>query len=202
MLWFALAVIVILVIAFFVFRYMNKVTYEDSPQPKPILGTGNIKILEYADLQCPACKSMHPILKKIMDEYDGDVTFEFKHFPLTTIHLNSMAAAEASECANDQNKFFEFVDMAYERQEEFENGISSGKAKDVFKSIAIDLGLDKSFNDCIDSGIKSSYVKLESSEANDLKLSGTPSIFINGQKIDNSYNDIVDAIKKAINSTK
>lgn len=198
--WIAVLVIVVLVIAFFVFKSLNKVTYEDNPQPKPTLGTGDIMILEYADLQCPACKSMHPVLKKVLDEFDGEVSYQFKHFPLTTIHLNSMKAAEASECANDQGKFYEFVDIAYERQSEFENSVSSSKASDVFKSIAADLGLDRSFNDCLDSGIKSSYVRLESSEANALKLSGTPSLFVNGEKVDNSYDDLVEAIKK-INSS-
>src|SRR3989344_3644361 len=189
--------LLILIIAFFIFKSMNKANYVDNPQPKVPLGNGEIKILEYADLQCPACKTMHPILKKILSEYEGKVSYEFKHFPLVRIHQNAMLASEALECANDFGKFYEFMDMAYERQNEFDNKVSSKSAKKVFKSIASDLGIISSFNDCLDSGVKSSYVRFELSEANKLRLTGTPSIFVNGNKVDNSYDDVVDAVKKA-----
>ncbi len=192
------AILLILIIAFFVLKSVNKVNYVDNPQPKPVLGSGGIKLLEYADLQCPACKTMHPILKKVLDEFKGNVSYEFRHFPLLSIHKNAMLASEALECSNDFGKFYEFMDEAYERQREFDNRVSSKSARNVFKSIASDLNIDESFNDCLDSRVKSSYVRLELSEANKLRLSGTPSIFVNGKKVENSYNDIVEEIGKAM----
>ncbi len=80
-----------------------------------------VTVTEFGDLQCPACRSAHTLLEKpLIEKYGSQVRFDFLHFPLQTIHPYALKLAEASECAADQEKFWEFLDVAYERQSELE----------------------------------------------------------------------------------
>ena len=197
------ALVVILLLIYFGYKYSNKPSYPEITKSKPLFGNkdASVKIVEYADLQCPACRSFHPVIKKILQEYGQNISLEFKQFPLS-MHKNAFLAAQASECANDQDKFIEFVDIAYARQDEFDNKKSNNVASNAFKDFAKQLGLDETFNDCLDSGVKSSVVRFELAEANQLGLSGTPTIFVNGNKVSNSYEAIVNAIKVELESSE
>ena len=78
-----------------------------------------VTVTEYADLQCPACRSAHASLTKpLIEKYGTRIGYDYRHFPLSSIHRFAMEAAEASECAADQGKFWEFVDHDYEHQED------------------------------------------------------------------------------------
>lgn len=85
----------------------------------PTRGSGAVKIVEYSDFQCPYCSRVFPSVQQIMKDYDGKVTLAYKHFPLTSIHSRAQKAAEASECARDQGKFWEFHDKLFEKQQEW-----------------------------------------------------------------------------------
>jgi len=70
-------------------------------------------VMEFSDLQCPACKLVHAqVTKPLLQNYGNKIRFEFKHFPLRNIHTYALSAAMASECAADQGKFWEFIDIA------------------------------------------------------------------------------------------
>lgn len=87
----------------------------------PTKGTAGapVTLLEYSDFQCPFCARAFPTTQKILSEYDGKVLFAYKHFPLTSIHPHAQKAAEASECARDQDKFWEFHDKLFETQSDW-----------------------------------------------------------------------------------
>jgi len=77
-----------------------------------------ITIVEYSDLQCPFCKSHHPTLIKISEEFSGQVKWVYRHFPLTSIHAEAFPAAVASECAAElggEEAFWGFIDQVFER---------------------------------------------------------------------------------------
>lgn len=83
---------------------------------RPPRGNANalVTVMEFADFQCPACMSAHATINKpLFEKYGSQVRFEFRHFPLRNIHRFALDLAEASECAADQGKFWEFVDLAY-----------------------------------------------------------------------------------------
>src|SRR4051794_37083621 len=69
-------------------------------------GTGNVTVVEFGDYQCPACGAAYPTTKKLLDEYNGKITFVFRNYPLT-MHANAPEAAEAAEAAAAQGKFWE-----------------------------------------------------------------------------------------------
>lgn len=83
------------------------------------IGPANAKvqIVEFSDFECPYCIRAYPTVKQLLKEYSGKVRFYYKQFPLTQIHPNAQKAAEASLCAADQGKFWEFHDKVFEVQQ-------------------------------------------------------------------------------------
>lgn len=79
-------------------------------------GTSNAKVtlVEFSDFQCPFCIRAYPTVKQILSEYKNDVKFYYKQFPLVQIHPNAQKAAEASLCALDQGKFWEWHNKIFE----------------------------------------------------------------------------------------
>lgn len=94
-----------------------------------------VVLTEFADLQCPACKTAHALLTKpLLEKYKGSIRFEFKHFPLTNSHSHALKAAEASECAADQGKFWEYIDVVYAHQDDLAKEPYEEWASTAFRS--------------------------------------------------------------------
>jgi protein-disulfide isomerase len=140
----------------------------------PVRGTSNapVTIVEYADYECPYCQQAEPIVRKVLDSYDGKVAFTYKDVPLP-MHSHAQKASEAAQCAGDQGKFWEFHDLLYSsRQLEISQ----------LKLDARELKLDgEVFDKCLDSDQKLDRVKSQLSEGQSLGLEGTPSFFVNGR---------------------
>lgn len=87
----------------------------------PTKGGANAKvtIVEFSDFQCPFCSRALPTINQIMSEYKDDVRLVYKHYPITSIHPNAQKASEASECAREQNKFWEYHDLLFQNQQQW-----------------------------------------------------------------------------------
>ena len=75
-----------------------------------------VQLVEYGDFQCPHCGAAHPIIKEIEKHFGENLSFVFRHFPLSESHPLLIAAAIASEAAANQGKFWEMHDLIYENQ--------------------------------------------------------------------------------------
>ncbi len=152
---------------------------EKAKQIVPVKTTGQngkVVIEEFSDFECPFCGRAFPTVEQVLDEYGDQVEFVYKHFPLTSIHPRAQKAGEASECARDQDMFKEYHDKLYENQRALEVA--------NLKQYAANLGLDTSkFNSCLDSDDKVSIVNNDLQEGRERGVSGTPTFFINGQKL-------------------
>jgi len=150
---------------------------------------GAVTVVEYSDLQCPACRGVHlSILPPIVEEFAGSVRFEFRHFPLS-YHEYALAAAMAAECAADQGKFWEYIDLAYRNQSDLSEG--------ALKTWALSLGLDVDlFTRCLDSEVKKDIVLSDYSAGRDAGVPGTPSFFVDGVQV--SAGELRDAIAGAL----
>lgn len=137
-----------------------------------------VVIVEYSDFQCPYCglhfKKVEPQLKEKFVK-KGQVRLVYKH--LTILGDESVWAALASECAADQNKFWEYHDLVFSRQ----NGENQGAfTQDNLKSWAAELKLDTAaFNECLDSKKHLDVVQANTLEAKQLGIRGTPGFFVN-----------------------
>ncbi|MBU1037040.1 DsbA family protein [Patescibacteria group bacterium] len=133
-----------------------------------------IMIVEFSDFQCPYCDMVHPVLDRLVEEYKGKVAWVYRHLPLDQLHPYAQKASEASECAADQGKFWEYSDKLYENQKLINN--------DYFSQLAGELKLNQgNFDDCLSSGKYTQKVKDQKNEAITAGLTGTPGLFVNDQ---------------------
>ncbi|UCC91726.1 MAG: DsbA family protein [Candidatus Aenigmatarchaeota archaeon] len=160
-------------------------------------GTGNyVKISEYnpvlgqedapvtfsvfGDYKCSYTKQLfEEVLPQLKESYidTGKVKLVYKHL---VAHEESKIAAEASLCAHDQGKFWPFVSIILENTEEWSQG-----GNITFDKYANELGLDENaFSDCLDQHSHRIHVEKDYDEGKELGVSGTPTFFINGMKIE------------------
>ncbi len=76
--------------------------------------TTGVTLVEYGDYQCIHCEEYYPTVKQIQAEFNDQIKFQFRNFPLTSIHQNAFAAARGAEAASSQGKFWEMHDALYE----------------------------------------------------------------------------------------
>lgn len=138
---------------------------------------------EFGDYQCPPCGALHPDLKKLKGEYGSKIKFVFHHFPLTRIHQHAAIASFAAVAAGQQGKFWEMHNLLYESQEVW-------KETENFAPILVNFGRQLGLNleqfekDINDPKIKSIVLNdVQRGEA--MGVTGTPTLFLNGQLIDN-----------------
>ena len=104
-----------------------------------------ITLVEFSDFECPFCGRHYPTVNKILAEYPGKVRLVYKHFPLNSIHPLAQKAAEASECASQQGKFWDMHDKIFANQ--------ASLSISTLKKLAGETGLDQSkFDRCLDNG--------------------------------------------------
>ena len=141
-----------------------------------------ITIIEFADFQCPFCGRFFAETEPQIDEqYMQSGKVRFGYFNFAFLGPESTWAAEAAECAADQNKFWEYHDKLYESQSGENQGAFN---KDNLKKFAKELGLDTSaFDDCIDSGKYTQLIEEESSMASSIGVRSTPTFLVNGQAV-------------------
>lgn len=159
-----------------------------------------IVVMEYFDFQCPGCAGLYPTMQQAKKEYGSEVTFVFRHLPLTNIHPNAIAAARAAEAASNQGKFFEMEAMLFTRQDEWKN-LDTGQAQKKFESYAQQLNLDiEKFKDDYSSAATLDRINRDRDSAGELGATGTPSVFLNGEQI--NYRELEEKIKDAIDNKK
>lgn len=163
---------------------------------RPRLGDGPVELVVYSDFQCPACAMAAPILSGLAG--DGSVSLVYRYFPLASIHPNAMAAAEAAQAAALQGAFWEFHDALFARQSAWAQLPPQGAAA-AFEAIASDVGLDVTrWRTDAASTTVTAVVASDRRSAEELRLSGTPTIFVDGLRYGGPLNR--DALLRAVES--
>jgi predicted DsbA family dithiol-disulfide isomerase len=135
-----------------------------------------VTIAEFSDFECPFCAAMIRTLDAVQRQYGDKVRIVYRQFPLTYLHTHSQKAAEASLCAHEQMKFWEFHDAMFANQRDL--------TVDALKRKAASLNLDaQAFNQCLDSSKHADAVRKELDEGYEAGVQGTPTIFINGRML-------------------
>lgn len=153
-----------------------------------------VTLVEYADIQCPACRDKHPDINQLLANYEGKLRVIFKHFPLTSIHPNAMEASIASEAVGKQGKFFEYLDLLYEKQAEWSAlKLPDKKFEEYAKSVGVNIEQYK--KDLEDPQIQA-LVDKQRNEGIANGVTGTPSFFLENTRIATPLN--LDEFKKLI----
>ena len=143
-----------------------------------------VKIIEFADFQCPFCKQWSDnVEKKLIDEYVNKGVASLQYVSFAFLGEESKRAAEAAECAADQGLFWEYHDLLFLRQGKENSGVYSTAnlkkyAGELKTHIAkFDTG---KFDACLDSGEKRASVDAQTKQARDAGVQSTPSFLVNG----------------------
>lgn len=164
-------------ILIFSITLLTSCTTSDGINTRASIGNKNATVVidEFSDFECPACGVISPQLEDIARKNSDKVLLNFYHFPLS-YHQSAFIAAEAAECALDQNKFWEMGKVMFTNQRML--------TEDNLKTFAKNLKLDTAkFNKCLDSGQKKAKIKSDIAEGNSRNLGYTPSIYVNKQLI-------------------
>jgi protein-disulfide isomerase len=161
------------------------------PEGEPSSSPGApLTIVGFFDFQCSFSKEVSPIVRELQSIYGNKVNFVFRNFPLSEMHPQAMLAAQAGECAHEQNNFWPMYDKLFLNQD------FSGK--EDFKLYAQQIGLDEiKFSDCLASNQSRGQVLKDFLDGQLLGVRGTPTWFINNEKIEgaiplNVFKKIID----------
>jgi protein-disulfide isomerase len=151
----------------------------------------SITVIEFGDFECPYCGQAEPVARELLT--DTDLRFVWRHLPLTDVHPAAQLAAEASEAAGAQGKFWEMHDLLLAHQEAL-------KPADLVR-YAGELGLDvERFHDELKRHVHQTWVAQDVESADLSDATGTPTFFINGQRHYGAYD--LDSLKAAITAAR
>jgi protein-disulfide isomerase len=155
----------------------DKVTRYNIPADNsPSIGPADAKItiVEFSDYQCPYCKRWNDeVFDRLLNEYPKQVRFVYRNFPLTSIHPQAFAAAQAAECAGAQGDYWQYHRALFSQK--------YGLSESAYEKYASELGLDTTaFAKCISDGRYGDQITSDINFAANLGISSTPTFFING----------------------
>ena len=156
-----------------------------------------VTLIEYGDFECPACAGYAPVVEQLFSSSSSTLRVVFRHFPLPQ-HLNAPIAAQASEAAAGQGKFWDMYKLLYAGQNSWAN-LSVSDAAKIFDEYASQLGLNiQKFDVDMMSTTTQAFIQSELAEGQQLGIDYTPTFFVNGKIIQNPQS--YDAFKAIIDA--
>ena len=147
-----------------------------------------VTLVEYGDLECPYCGQAEQVIRELLSDF-GDLRYVWRHLPLNDVHPHAQLAAEASEAAGAQDKFWEMHDLMLAHQERL-------TLRDIM-GYAQELGLDtERFKEHLRRRKGAPRIAEDVESADMSGVSGTPSFFINGHRHQDAYD--IDTLSKAV----
>jgi len=142
----------------------------------PVLGPDNapITIVEFSDYQCPFCVKWHAeVFNQLMTDYKGKIRFIYRDFPLYSIHPQAQSAAEAADCAGEQDAYWQFHNALFSEK--------YGLGNDAYTRYAAELGLNPDqFSQCVSEHRFKAEVEADFKYGSKIGVSSTPTFFVNG----------------------
>ncbi len=160
-------------------------------------GADAVTVVEFLDFECEACGAYYPVVEELRQKYAGQITYVVRYFPLPG-HFNSTHSAVAAEAAAQQGRFEEMYQRLFETQAEW--GEAQESKADLFRSYAVELGLDMAAYDAAvaEPGTEQ-RVRADFDEGRALGVGSTPTFFVNGQPlVIERWNDLEAAIQAAL----
>ncbi|TDW24476.1 DsbA family protein [Kribbella kalugense] len=158
---------------------------------------GKVTFVEFLDFECEACRAAFPVIEQLRKEYAGRVTFVVRYFPIQS-HFNAERAARAVEAASKQGGFEAMYQKMYATQEDWGEGKTP--ADDTFRGFARELGLDlAAYDKAYVDPATLQRVDEDVADGTALGVEGTPTFFLNGQKLTpESADDLRKALDDAL----
>ncbi|HSX46279.1 MAG TPA: thioredoxin domain-containing protein [Candidatus Saccharimonadia bacterium] len=161
-------------------------------------GKSGVALVEYGDYECPFCGQAYPVIKQVVSDLNEQITFQFRNFPLVSIHQNAFAGARAAEAAALQNKFWQMHDALYESQSSW---TSASDPTTYFNQLAQQLGLNVTqFKTDYASSKVNDLINADMAEGNKLGITGTPTFYLDGKQVTLPYQSGAPAVEQVINA--
>lgn len=147
----------------------------------PSLGaaTAQVTLVEFYDPECESCRAMYPIIKKILKDYDGRVRLVMRYMPL---HGNSMLAAQVTEAAGEQGKYWQMQDLLFQRQQEW--GEKREPQTALFEKYATEIGMNvEQMRTAIADNRYMAKIDRDKSDGQSIGVRSTPTLFVNGRQL-------------------
>lgn len=149
-----------------------------------------LELVMFGDFQCPFCLGAQSILRRVRERLGERLLFGFRHLPIPERHPLAQLAAEASEAAAAQGRFWEYYDELYAVQPKL--------SREVMLGVGRDLGLDaERMASEIDSGNHRDRIARDVASAEASGATGTPTFFVNGKRFFGAYDasSLVEALE-------
>jgi protein-disulfide isomerase len=152
-----------------------------------------VTIIEYGDFECPSCKQAAPAVLLLVRRFHGAVRLVFRHFPLEEVHANALTAAEASEAAAAQGRFWEMHDQLFDHQ----HRLQRAHLRQLAKAVGLDL---RRFSTELKERIHVPRIRQNAAEGRRLGIRATPTFYVNGALCDVSFGLLAlrRAVEKAV----
>lgn len=143
-----------------------------------------VELVEYGDLQCPACRAYEPMVRQLSKDYNGKLKLLYKNFPLISVHKNAHFAAQAAVAAGNQGKFWEMHDWLYDNQDSWgELAAADAQSKILAEAKNLKLDMDQ-FQKDLNSSSTSDKIDFTMNEGIDAGVAATPTFYIDNKKVD------------------
>lgn len=152
-----------------------------------------LELVMFGDFQCPYCLGAQSVLRRVRDRLGERLVFGFRHLPIPERHPLAPLAAEASEAAAAQGRFWEYHDALFAAQPKL--------SRETMLAVGRDLGLDaERIAAEIDSGAHRERIERDVASAQDSGATGTPTFFVNGRRHFGAYDagSLVDELEKPV----
>lgn len=164
--------------------------------------SAKVTIVEFSDFQCPACRAVQPLVKGVVDQFPEDVRLIYRHFPLLDIHPNAMLAAQASEVAADEGKFWEMHDLLFANQDQWSSIRNQDELINTFGDYAQQIQIDKQLLvEKIQSDEIRDRVTRDMALGTQLRVNATPTIYVNGQQL-SAPQQLLTVVEQTLNSSE
>jgi len=177
--WSMVLILVIMIGILMLMDFQRRSQQEASPTPGRSHGNpqGKLKITQFLDFRAPECGRGLSVLKAYLEKWPEEIFLQTRYFPQDK---DSILSAVYAECANQQKKFWPFINLLFERQFQWGN-LPNGGAP-VFKVIAADIGLDlKKLETCVAGQDAAAVVLFDHSYGESALVNGTPSYLLDGK---------------------
>lgn len=147
-------------------------------QNDPYIGAEDpiLTIVAFEDFGCPFCQKQQIALRQTILDNQDIVRFVYRDFPITSLHPQAQQAAEAAQCAHEQDAFWEYHDTLFANQERH----SFSDLQRYAQTIGLDMD---QFTSCLENGVYTQEVLDDYADGVQAGVTGTPTFFFNGQKL-------------------
>jgi protein-disulfide isomerase len=152
-----------------------------------------VEVVEYGDFECPTCKLAVPAVQMLLKHFEGRIRFAFRHFPIEDAHPHALCAAEASECAGAQGKFWEMHQLLFDNQSHLDRTHLHRYAE------ALDLDMSR-FKSEMDGESYRQRIREQMEIARRSHMRATPGFFVDRRIQDVSFGNqaLFDAVEAAL----